>query len=223
MARFRRDGRAARRGRREEPRARDAQSGGLPAAGGDSVQAVLNSDLVAWPLTRLMVAPRTAGAAAVVLAPHAPAPAGAGSPPRVRACVLARDGDEAGAAQRAYDAAALGPEDVDCAELHDETAAAELAAYEALQFVPVGEGPALVDTGFTSLGGVLPVNTSGGLLSLGELDGASAIAQVCELAGQLAGGAGARQVPGARVALAHSRGTGEDGARLVALTMLSAA
>jgi acetyl-CoA C-acetyltransferase len=69
---------------------------------------------------------------------------------------------------------------------------------------------------------VLPVNTSGGLLSLGELDGASGIAQICELAGQLGGGAGARQVPGARVALAHTRGPGEDGGRVLALTVLSA-
>jgi acetyl-CoA acetyltransferase len=193
------------------------------SAGAVSPQAVLDSDPVAWPLTRLMVAPRTAGAAAVVLASHAFRPAGAGRPARVRACVLARDGDEAGAAQRAYGAAGLGPEDVDCAELHDETAAAELAAYEALRFAPVGEGPELVETGFTALGGVLPVNASGGLLSLGELDGASAIAQVCELAGQLAGAAGARQVPGAHVALAHARGPGEDGARLVAVTVLTAA
>lgn len=193
------------------------------SAGEVSPQVVLDSDPVAWPLTRLMVAPRTAGAAAVVLAARAAPRTGPNRPPRVRACVLARDGDEAGAAQQAYGAAGIGPEDVDCAELHDDTAAAELAAYEALRFVPVGEGPTLVDTGFTALGGVLPVNTSGGLLSLGELDGTSAIAQVCELAGQLAGTAGARQVPGARVALAHSRGPGEDGARLVSLTVLVAA
>ncbi len=193
------------------------------AAGAVSPQAVLESDLVASPLTRLMIAPRTAGAAALVLASRPPGRGRRGRLPRVRASVLAGAGDEARAAQLAYAAAALGPEDVDCAEVHDETAAAELAAYETLQFVPAGEGPELIDSGFTALGGVLPVNASGGLLSLGELGGVSGIAQVCELAAQLSGAAGARQVPGARVGLAHNRGPGKDGGRLVALTLLSSA
>ena len=193
-----------------------------PAAGSAcevSVQAVLDSDVVEWPLTRLMVAPRAAGAAAVVLASRAGSEA-----PRVRASVLAAARDEPRAAQLAYAAAGLGPEDVDCAEVHDDTAAAELEAYEALQLVPAGGGHELVDTGFTALGGVLPVNMSGGLLSLGELDGASGLAQVCELVRQLGAGAGVRQVAGARVALAHSRGPGDAGGeadRLVALTVLS--
>ena len=184
-----------------------------------SVQAVLDSDVVEWPLTRLMVAPRAAGAAAVVLASRA----GSGAP-RVRASVLAAARDEPRAAQLAYAAAGLGPEDVDCAEVHDDTAAAELEAYEALQLVAAGGGHELIDTGFTALGGVLPVNMSGGLLSLGELDGASGLAQVCELVRQLGAEAGVRQVPGARVALAHSRGPGDAGGesgRLVALTVLS--
>jgi acetyl-CoA acetyltransferase len=90
--------------------------------------------------------------------------------------------------------------------------------------VPVGGGPALVETGFTALGGVLPVNASGGLLSLGELDGASAVAQVCELTAQLTGGAGARQVTGARIALAHGRGPADaGGGRHAAITLLGAA
>jgi acetyl-CoA acyltransferase len=191
------------------------------SAGDVSPQAVLDSDMVAWPLTRLMVAPRMAGAAAVVLASRSTGRRGADRPPCVRASVLAGAADEARAAQLAYGAAGVGPEDVDCAEVHDDTAAAELAAYEALQFVPAGAGPELVDAGFTALGGVLPVNPSGGLLSLGEVDGVSGIAQVCELAGQLGGRAGARQVPGARVALSHARGPAEDGGRLVTLTLLS--
>jgi len=189
------------------------------SAGDVSPRAVLDSDVVAWPLTRLMVAPRTSGAAAVVLASRPRAHLA----PRVLASVLTRDGDAARAAQLAYSAAGVGPDDVDCAEVHDDTAAAELAAYEALRFVALGQGPELVETGFTALGGVLPVNTSGGLLSLGELDGTSGIAQVCELAGQLTARAGARQVPSARVALAHSRAPGEDGGRLLAVTVLRAA
>jgi acetyl-CoA acetyltransferase len=96
------------------------------------------------------------------------------------------------------------PEQVDCAEVDDHTAAGELAAYEALQFAPAGQGPELVDSGFTDLGGVLPVNTSGGLLSQGDATGASAVAQLCELSWQLREEAGSRQVAGARTALALS-------------------
>jgi len=188
------------------------------SAGEVSPEAVLDSDVVAWPLTRLMVAPWTAGAAAVVLAARP-----RGTAPRVLASVLAPDGDAARAAQQAYDAAGVGPDEIDCAEVHDDTAAAELAAYEALRFVPAGAGPELVETGFTALGGVLPVSASGGLLSLGELDGASGIAQVCELAAQLTGRAGARQVPGARVALAHGRGSAGGGGRQMAIRLLGAA
>jgi acetyl-CoA acyltransferase len=197
-----------------------ARNPAASSAGKVSPEAVLDSDVVAWPLTRLMVAPRTAGAAAVVLATRRH-----GTAPRVLASVLAADGDAARAAQQAYDAAGIGPDEIDCAEVHDDTAAAELAAYEVLRFVPVGAGPELVETGFTALGGVLPVNTSGGLLSLGELDGASGIAQLCELAVQLTGDAGARQVPGARIALAHGRGPADDAgaARPVAVTLLGAA
>jgi acetyl-CoA acetyltransferase len=191
------------------------------------VGTVLESDVVAWPLTRLMVAVRGEGAAAVVLASPRARRRIAGSRPRIRASVLGmaaeHNGDPAEVAGLAYRTAGIGPEDVDCAELNDVTAAAELAAYEALQFIAAGHGPELIDAGYTSLGGVLPVNTSGGMLSLGELDGASGIVQVCELTDQLRNRAGSRQVPRARVALAQSSGPAEDGSRVVGLTLLTAA
>jgi acetyl-CoA acetyltransferase len=121
----------------------------------------------------------------------------------------------------AYQAAGLGPEEIDCAEVDDHTAAGEVAAYEALQFVPEGQGPELVDSGFTAVGGVLPVNPSGGLLSQGDAVGASSIAQVCELAWQLRGEAGARQVAGARVGLALSGFALGGGLPLVSLMIVS--
>jgi acetyl-CoA acetyltransferase len=190
------------------------------------VGTVLESDVVDWPLTRLMVAVRGEGAAAVVLASPRARRRISGSRPRIRASVLGMasepNGDLADVAGLAYRTAGIGPEDVDCAELNDVTAAAELAAYEALQFIAAGHGPELIDAGYTSLGGVLPVNTSGGLLSLGELDGASGIAQVCELTYQLRNRAGSRQVPRALVGLAQSSGPAEDGSRVVGLTVLSA-
>lgn len=190
-----------------------------------TAQAVLDSEAVAWPLTRFMVAPRAAGAAAVVISTHA---RDRRSVP-VRASVLCAgtdpDGQHGGrAVALAYGRAGVGPDDLDCAEVHDDTAAAELAAYETLQLVPSGQGPQLVETGFTALGGVLPVNPSGGLLTLGELPGASAPAQVAELARQLRGEAAVRQVAGARTALAMTRGAGErPQEQVTAVTILGAA
>jgi acetyl-CoA acetyltransferase len=125
------------------------------------------------------------------------------------------------AARLAYCASGVGPDDLDVVELEDVTAAAELAAYEDLQLAPQGEGPELIDSGFTALGGVLPVNTSGGLLSAGELPGVWALVQVCHLAWQLRGEAGECQVPRARVGLAQSSSSALAGSELVALTILS--
>jgi acetyl-CoA acetyltransferase len=182
---------------------------------------VLRSKVLAWPLHALMVAERSQGAAAIVLAGRDRATRRKGQRgPRLRACVLVRpdEGHEALHAARAraarlgYRWADLGPEDVDCAEIDDPTAAGELAAYEALQLAPEGQGPDLAESGFTALGGVLPVNTSGGALALGYATGAAAIAQVCELTWQLRGEADRRQVAGARVGLALAGGPDGDGA-----------
>jgi acetyl-CoA acyltransferase len=189
--------------------------------------AVLESDLLVWPLRGLMVALPSEGAAAVVLASSDFDRRTGARAPRVRASILVRDGNEAtlGAAPRAarliYDAAGLGPEDIDCAEIDHPTAAGELAAYEGLQFAPEGEGPELVDSGFTALGGVLPVNTSGGALAQGDATAAAGIAQLCELAWQVRGEAGRRQVPGARVGLALASAL-EKGRGVLSLTIVSA-
>jgi acetyl-CoA acetyltransferase len=121
-----------------------------------------------------------------------------------------------------YQAAGIGPDDVDCAEVDDATAAGELMSYEALQFAPDGQGPELVAGGFTMLGGVLPVNASGGMLAQGEAVRASGVAQICELAWQLRRQAGRRQVAGARVGLACSAGSTDDGAPVVSLTIVTA-
>jgi acetyl-CoA acetyltransferase len=185
-------------------------------------ETVLRSEMIAWPLRRLMVAPRGNGAAAVLLAsPQARRRIG-GRALRVRASVVAREEElnDRRTARLAYHAAQLGPEDVDCAEVHDVTAAAELAAYEALQFVPGLEGPELIDSGFTSLGGVRPVNTSGGMLSLG-VSAAIEGAQLCEIVAQLRGDAGPRQVAGARVGLVHSRSGRPENGRLTRVTIVS--
>jgi acetyl-CoA acyltransferase len=186
--------------------------------GGDlTVDDVLSSREVVWPLTLLMCSPVSDGAAAAVLASgQALRRLDGRRGPRVRASIVVsgnrHDADDPGAgsagraAALAYEAAGLGPEDLDCAEVHDATAPAELIAYEQLGLAAPGEGPELLESGRTRLDGPLPVNTSGGLLSKGHPIGATGIAQLCEATWQLRGEAGARQVEGARMALTHNGG-----------------
>ncbi|MEV0095202.1 lipid-transfer protein [Streptomyces sp. NPDC050738] len=112
------------------------------------------------------------------------------------------------AAEQVYARAGLGIEDVDVVELHDCFSINELLTYEALGMCGVGESGKLVESGATTYGGRWVVNPSGGLISKGHPLGATGIAQVAELSWQLRGEAGARQVPGAQVGLAHNIGLG---------------
>lgn len=114
------------------------------------------------------------------------------------------------AAGDAYAAAGIGPEDLHVVECQDTDAARELLAYEELGLCEPGGCGDLLDSGATAMGGRIPVNPSGGLLSKGEPLGASALGQVAELVRQLQGRSGARQVEGARVALAHTIGRGAN-------------
>jgi acetyl-CoA acyltransferase len=181
-----------------------------------TVDQVLASRRVVDPLTVLMCSPISDGAAAVVLM-SGPAARRAGlGGPRIRASVVRsgnvhdKDDPTAGSAARAaraaFEAAGIGPGDLDCAEVHDASAPAELIVYEQIGLAEKGGGPDLIASGRTALGGDLPVNTSGGLLSKGHPIGATGIAQVCEAAWQLRGEAGPRQVEGARVALTQNGG-----------------
>ena len=119
------------------------------------------------------------------------------------------------AARQVYERAGLGIGDVDVVELHDCFSVNELLTYEALGMCEEGESGKLVESGATTYGGRWVVNPSGGLISKGHPLGATGIAQVAELVWQLRGEAGARQVPGARVGLAHNIGLG--GAAVVTL------
>ncbi|MGW0827769.1 thiolase C-terminal domain-containing protein [Streptomyces sp. NPDC002845] len=123
----------------------------------------------------------------------------------------------------AYEQAGLGPHDLDVVEVHDAAAPAELMVYEELGLCGPGEGSALLRSGSTALGGRVPVNPSGGLLSRGHPLGATGCAQLVELTDQLRGRCGPRQVPGARVALAENGGgfLGTDPAAMV-VTILTA-
>jgi acetyl-CoA acyltransferase len=149
---------------------------------------------------------------------------------RVRATALVsgrdRDPDDDGAVERAvrraYEASGVGPEDLDVVEVHDAAAPAELMVYEELGLCAPGDGPKLLASGETALGGRVPVNPSGGLLSKGHPIGATGCGQLVELVDQLRGRCGARQVEGARVALAENGGgfLGSDPAAVV-ITVLS--
>lgn len=107
------------------------------------------------------------------------------------------------AAEAAYERCGVGPDELDVVELHDATASAELTLYEQLG---LGDGPELIRNGATALGGRIPVNTSGGLLSRGHPIGATGLAQIVEVVTQLRGAAGARQVDGARRAMTQNAG-----------------
>ena len=197
------------------------------------VAAVLASRVVCEPLHLWMLCTPNEGAAAVVLrAGGAHGVAAPGSTPvRLNAAVLrshlpgavlSESTPMAGktddtipppttrAADAAYEEAGIGPGDLDVVECQDTDAARELLSYEELHLCPGGGAAALLDEGATALGGRLPVNPSGGLLSKGEPLGASALGQVVELVRQLRGECGARQVAGARAALAHTVGRGAN-------------
>ncbi|HXA73833.1 MAG TPA: thiolase family protein [Acidimicrobiales bacterium] len=121
------------------------------------------------------------------------------------------------AATAAYEEAGVGPEDIEVAEVQDTDAARELGSCEELGLCEPGGSAALLDSGATTLGGRIPVNPSGGLLSKGEPLGASALGQVVELVRQLREECGPRQVEGARTALSHTVGRGAN-AGVVILT-----
>jgi acetyl-CoA acetyltransferase len=128
-------------------------------------------------------------------------------------------GATSAAAGRAYEKTGIDPADVDVVELHDAFTTGELMHYEGLKLCRKGEGARFAMDGSTELGGRVPVNVSGGLLSKSHPLGATGVAQFCELVWQLRGDAKGRQVEGARIGLAHSQGgTGlEAGATCVTL------
>ena len=190
-----------------------------------TVDDVLAAPMIAEPLTRPMCSPIGDGAAAAVIVSERKArEMGITKPVRILASVLQSGSDRAPGepdtarrcAQAAYELAGVGPEDLSVVECHDASAPGEIIAYEALGLCEPGGGGPLVERGDTALGGRIPVNTSGGLLRKGHPVGATGIAQVVELTEQLQERAGQRQVPGARIGLAHNGGgtVGDDVAAL---------
>jgi acetyl-CoA C-acetyltransferase len=193
------------------------------------VEDVLASTLVADPLRLLDCSPVTDGAAALVLTTVDRAKQLAGDRPVVQitgsglatdTITLANRGALAAlnavklAGERAYAMAQRGPADIHLAEVHDCFTIAEIMATEALGFFEPGQGGPAVEQGLTAIGGTIPVNTSGGLKSKGHPVGATGVAQVVEIATQLWGTAGQRQVDGARIGLAQNMG-GSGGSSVI--------
>ena len=185
-----------------------------------SLEDVLSSRMIVAPLSLPMCSPVTDGGAALLVCSEKLAASLDQPVVRVRASSVASGAggkpvDDAAA--KAYGAAGMGAHDFDVIELHDAAAPAELMQYHEIGLCGEGDGFKLIREGATDLGGRIPVNTSGGLLSRGHPLGATGVAQIVELVHQLRGTAGARQVEGARRALAVNGGGWLDGAYALAI------
>jgi acetyl-CoA acetyltransferase len=184
-----------------------------------TLEQVLKSPMVADPLKLYDCCPFTDGGAAVVLASEEVARKARRRPIWVLASAAASDwmliGDKRDlsrvpaterAAASAYSQAGLGPQDVNVVELHDCFTIAEIVATEGLGLFEPGTGGIAAEKGWTSVGGKMPVNPSGGLKAKGHPIGATGAAQIAEIVTQLREDAGPRQVDGARVGLTHTLG-----------------
>jgi len=191
-----------------------------------SVERVLNSGMVAWPLTKMMSCPIGDGAAAAVVGVVDEAKRQHPGRPvvRVAASVLRTETYEPGhlfqgpvvgpaqmsrdASKQLYEQAGLGPEDIQLAQCHDAFAIEELEYYELLGFCREGEAEKCIEEGRFAPGGKTPFSTDGGLIARGHPGGPTGLAQIWETTLQLRGEAGARQVPNARAGLCHMMGGG---------------
>ena len=184
---------------------------------------VMNSEMISYPNTKLMCSVNVDGSAAAVICSEEKAKE-LGLMKRavkVRASVLTSDPWQERdlvmpdvnsctrkASAEAYEMAGLGPDEIDLVELHDCFATAEILHYENLGLCEKGEAGKLIDDGEVELGGRIPVNVSGGLLSKGHPLGATGIANIYEVTTHLRGEAGQRQVEGARIGMTHVIGLG---------------
>ncbi|MEC7370604.1 MAG: thiolase family protein [Pseudomonadota bacterium] len=183
---------------------------------------VMNAEMISYPNTKLMCSVNVDGSAAAVLVSEKKArELGLNRAVKVKASVLTSDpysdrdlvmpdvnGVTRIAAKQAYEMAGIGPEDVSLVELHDCFATAEILHYENLGLCSDGDAGRMIDDGEVALGGRIPVNVSGGLLSKGHPLGATGIANIYEVCTHLRGEAGDRQVEGARLGMTHVIGLG---------------
>lgn len=198
-----------------------------------TIQDVLDSRMIAEPLTFLQCCPTSDGAGAAIVGGDR----GNQDDLRIEASAMVsgalwdqRSEDVWGfasvarAAQKAYAQAGRSPQEIDVLEVHDAFTIGEILTLEALGIAPRGKGAELAPSGHTTRDGVQPVNPSGGLLSRGHPLGATGMAQLAEIAWQLRGRAGARQVARHRVGLVETMGGGAAGmdGNACVVTILSA-
>ncbi|WP_439813727.1 thiolase C-terminal domain-containing protein [Zavarzinia sp. CC-PAN008] len=182
------------------------------------LEEVMGSEMISYPNTKLMCSVNVDGSAAAVLASERTVKrlglmdravkvraSQMTSNPFVERGFASTDFNAVtqNCAKQAYEAAGVGPDDINLIELHDCFATAEIVHYENLGLCAPGEAGRMIDDGETALGGRIPVNVSGGLLSKGHPLGATGIANIYEVATHLRGAAGARQVEGARLGMTH--------------------
>lgn len=186
------------------------------------LETVMNSEMISYPNTKLMCSVNVDGAAAAVLVSEKKAKElGMARAVRVKASILTSDpysdrdlvmpdvnAVTRRAAKEAYEMAGIGPSDISLVELHDCFATAEILHYENLGLCKDGEAGRMIDDGEVALGGRIPVNVSGGLLSKGHPLGATGIANIYEVSTHLRGEADKRQVEGARFGMTHVIGLG---------------
>ena len=183
---------------------------------------VMNAEMISYPNTKLMCSVNVDGSAAAVLVSEKKAKElGMERAVKVKASVITSDPYQQRdlvmpdvntctrkAAKEAYEMAGVGPEDIDLVELHDCFATAEMLHYENLGLCKDGDAGRMIDEGEVALGGRVPVNVSGGLLSKGHPLVATGIANIYEVSTHLRGEAGERQVEGAKLGLTHVIGLG---------------
>lgn len=186
-----------------------------------TLEEVLAAPMIVDPLTRLQCCPIADGASALVLGSNSLAKTNRRAV-SINASILCTGSYESPqnmtlwetdyrGCRLAYEKAGLGADDLDVVECHDAFTISEIIHYEALGLCPPGEGGRLVSEGQTALGGRIPVNVSGGLLSRGHPVAATGGAQICEIVTQLRHEAGPRQVEGAKIGLAHCMGGDKAG------------
>jgi len=182
-----------------------------------TMEEVLGSPMIVYPLTLFSCCPTGDGGAAAVLCSKEIAKRFRSDPIDVAACALSSGVYQKKkdyttlfvtkeAARQAYEFSGISPEDVDVAEVHDCFSISELVHYEDLGFCKKGEGGRMIETGATNIDGKVAVNPSGGLLSKGHPLGATGMAQVAEIVWQLRGEAKGRQVENPNVGLTHCAG-----------------
>jgi acetyl-CoA acetyltransferase len=179
-----------------------------------TIEEVLHSGDVAFPLTRMMCSPIGDGAAAAVVCAKEKVGRFRGIPVWIAASVMgsgrlsgeADDSLTRRLAPKAFAAAGIGPEDLDVIEVHDATSPSEIITLIELGCCPGNEAARWIDEGWLEVGGRLPTNTSGGLAAKGHPIGATGLGQVHEVVTQLRGAAGPRQVKHAKVGLTHNGG-----------------